>query len=708
MAESDKDEKIIREAKDRFKRCQEWESRQRSIALDDKRFRYGDSDNNYQWPNDLRTAREIDQQPCLTINKARQHCLQIVNDAKQNKPGVKISPVGNGATFEAAQVFDGIVRHIEYISNAETIYDCATENQVDTGMGYWRIVTDYATDDTFDQEIFLRRIKDPNSVYLDPDIREKDGSDARFAFVFDDMPKDEFIKLYPDCEDDISHAALGNDTGWITKDHVRVCEYYSRANRKDKLVAFAIVGIDGQPGEQQIIRLSELRKAVDKETIDAILADPETKTREILVDDIKWYKIGANKILDRRDWPGQYIPIVRLTGEESIIDGVWDAKGHVRYLKDAQRMYNYWTSSATEMVALQPKSPWIGSARAIQGYENYWKDANRISHSILPYNDIDEDGNVVAPPSRPAPPVMAPAYVTGMQVAQNELMMASGQYQSQMGQNENAKSGVAINARQRQGDNATYHFIDNLAVAIRYTGKILIDLIPKIYDTPRIIKIMARDGTPSDVAIDPQARQAYIEEQQETGEEVRSIFNPAVGKYAVVSEVGPAYATKRQEAFAALTDIMKSSPELMSIVGDLLFKSADFALSEEIAERLHRAIPKQILGEGPSPEVEQMQGQLQALQQALQAALEEIADKEKQLQDKQQDHEIRGYEAETKRLGTVANSVPEIGLDALKTVIQATISEMMAAQPMNVEIEESPMDEMQEADPMMQAQVPMQ
>jgi hypothetical protein len=698
VTKTDKDQKIIDEATKRFKLCQEWESRQRAVADDDVKFVNGDPDNNYQWPNDLRKARELDQQPCLTINKARQHCLQIINDAKQNKPGVKISPVGNGATFEAAQVFGGIVRHIEYTSNAETIYDCATENQVQGGIGYWRVVTEYASDDTFDQDIFLRRIKDPQAVYLDPDIREKDGSDARFGFIFEDMPRAEFVKLYPDCEDEVSHAPLGNSEGWITKDHVRVCEYYSRQNKKDKLVAFMNPNLGDGQGEQEILRLSDLKKTLPQDLIDAILADPETKVREILIDDIKWYKIAANKVIDSRDWPGSYIPIVRLIGEESIIDGVWDCKGHVRYLKDAQRMYNYWSSSATEMVALQPKSPWIAPAKSIEGYETYWQTANKIAHSILPYNDTDDQGNQIAAPSKAPPAVIAPAFINGMSIAQNELMMASGQYQSQMGQNENAKSGVAINARQRQGDNATYHFIDNLAVAIRYTGKILIDLIPKVYDTPRVIKIMAQDGTTSDVAIDPQARQSYLEDQEKTAEEAQVIFNPSVGKYAVISEIGPAYATKRQQAFDALTQIMGNSPELMQVAGDLLFKAADFPMADDLAERLHRMVPKNILGEGPPPEVEQMQQQLQGLQQALQAAIQQLADKDAEQKNRDAETSIKGYEAETKRIGTVANSVPEIGIDALRSVISATVQEMLSAQSLPQEVEEMPM-EMQEGGP---------
>jgi len=682
------DAKIIADAKKRFERCQTWESYCRSLADEDEKFVTGDSDNHFQWPGDMRQRRELDQQPCLTINKTRQHCLQVINDAKQNKPGVKISPVGGGATFEAAQVFDGIVRHIEYTSNAESVYDSATEKQVYRGIGYWRIITDYADENTFDQEIFIRRIKDPRSVYLDPDIRERDGSDAKFGFVFDDVPKDAFLAEYPDCDEAVNTAPLGNGDGWITKDHVRVCEYYVKGQKKDKLVAFINPGLVSDENDgQQIMRESELKKQFQPEIVDAIMKDPETKIRKIMIDDVQWYKIAADKIIDRRPWLGAYVPIARVVGEENVIDGKYDCKGHVRDLKDAQRQYNYWSSGATESVALQAKSPWIGATESIEGYEDVWKSANRVNHSLLAYNHMDEQGNVLPPPQRVAPPMMGPAFIKGLEISQNEMMMASGQFQSQMGENENAKSGVAINARQRQGDNATYHFIDNLAVAIRFTGKMLIDLIPKVYDTPRVIKILARDGTASDVQLDPDAQKSYFKEQQQTGEEVKAIFNPSVGKYAIVSEIGPAYATKRQQAFEAFTEIIRGNPDLMKVAGDLMFKAADFPMADELAERLKKLVPPELTDEAPPAEfvqaMEQSKQQIAALTQALTAAIEQLADKERELKDKSAEIDVKQYDAETRRVTGLSNAVPEIGLDALKGIIVQVLAEMNGAPEMH-------------------------
>src|SRR6185312_17277984 len=253
----------------------------------------------------------------------------------------------------------------------------------------------------------------------------------------------------------------------------------------------------------------------------------------------------------------KYIPIVRLPGTETVIDGIWDSKGHTRALINAQQMYNYNTSANVEYGALQTKAPWVAPSAAIENFEEYYKTANRVNHAYLPYNHIDEDGNPIPPPQRPAAPQASPAYVEQMKIAQNEMMMATGQYQAQLGENENAKSGVAINARQRQGDRATYHFIDNQAIAIRYTGKILIDLIPKIYDTKRIIRIEAKDNTIMNVTIDPNAEDSLQKVDSPNGkietdnqqQIVNLIFNPNVGNYAVQSDVGPSFATRRQEAF---------------------------------------------------------------------------------------------------------------------------------------------------------------
>lgn len=638
------DEKILKEAQQRFRRVSEWESHARKLALDDLKFGNADADNGWQWPDTLRKARDVDERPCLTINKVRQHCLQIINDARQNKPAVKIRAVGGDASAQSAKIYDGVVRHIEYISNAQAAYDTATTFQVYTGIGYWRVVTDYAGDDTFDQEIFIRRVKDPRAVYLDPDIAELDGSDARFGFVFDDLTKDEFEAKYPQYKDACCNTTLNNKSDWLDSEKVRVAEYYRRVERSEKLYLL--------PNGETV-----LESDIPREAMAALKADASVRSREITRQVIEWYLICGETIVERRDWPGKYIPLVRVVGEETIVEGRLDRKGHVRALKDPQRMYNYWTSSAVEFVALQGKMPYVAPVAAIEGVETYWETSNRINHAVLPYNHVDEQGNSIPAPERQQPPVMATAYMQGMEVASHEMMMVSGQYQAEMGAPSNEKSGVAILQRQRQGDNATYHFVDNLALAIRYTGKILIDLIPKVYDTPRIIRILAEDGTEEMVQVDPSARAALQEQVDERGRVVSRIFNPAVGKYEVEADIGPAFATRRQEAFNAFMQIAGQSPEIMQVAGDLMFKAADFPMADELAERLKRTIPPAVLGDAPPPEMQQMQAQVQQLQAMLEQAVQAVAQAKQEAASKAAETEIRAYDAETKRMQVLGPAI---------------------------------------------------
>lgn len=637
---------IISEAKRRFKRAQEWESRARSNFIDDLKFAEGDAVNGYQWPNDLLRNRDIDARPSLTINKTRGHNLQIINDAKQNKPGVAIRPVGNGATYESAQMLEGVVRHIEYISNAQVAYDTATEFQVKAGLGYWRVVTDYCNDDTFDQEIFIRRIKDPLSVYADPDAKEFDKSDSTFYFIFDDIPREVFDKKYPDYVSS-NTSILGADNGddWINRDQVRIAEYFRAVKNKDRYVLYT----DPTTGDQRTIRGSKL----PKDMLDKIIDDPMTQTREVELTEIEWFLIVGEEIKERKKWPGKYIPVVPVIGEESVIDGHMDRKGHTRAMLDPQRMLNFWASGATEFVALQSKTPYMAPAAAIEGYETFWESANKDNHAVLPYNHLGDDGQPIPPPQRQQPPIMAPAYVAGLQMAAEQMMMVSGQYQSSMGATSNERSGKAINERQRQGDLATYHYTDHLAIAIRFTGKILIDLIPHIYDTARILRIQAEDGTDIELQIDPKAQQSYQIQLAHDQTVAKHILNPSVGKYDVQADVGPGYGTKRQQAFDAISTVISQAPQLMSLVGDLLFQSADFPNADQVARRLKRMVPPQALGQGPSQQEQQLMQMVKVLQGQIAELTQAKLIDEIKLKGKDEMRDIDTYKAETDRMKVI-------------------------------------------------------
>lgn len=669
---------IVKQAKKHFTYGQDWEAVARTNFEFDYKFANGDTHNKYQWDNSLVISRELLDKPCLTINKTQQHNLMIINDAKQNKPGVRIRPVGDEASYEGAQIYQELIYHIEYISNAENVYDSATMWQVEAGIGYWRVATDYISDKSFDQEIYIRRIKDPRSVYLDPDINEVDGSDARWGQIFEDIEINLFKEKNPKWASIGTSSVLGNSAdAWITKNHIRVCEYFCKEEKQDKLVTWTWA--NGQV-LKKVTDLEDMEEYFYKELKKnkPLQEAHDFQERKIVTNDINWYKIAGDRVIDEGKWLGKYIPIVRLVGTETVIDGILDRKGHTRALINAQQMYNYNTSANVEYGALQTKAPWIAASAAIEGYEEYYKTANRVNHSYIPYNAIDDDGNVIPPPSRPAAPQASPAYVEQMKIAQNEMMMASGQYQSQFGENENAKSGVAINARQRQGDRATYHFIDNQAIAIRFTGKILIDLIPKIYDTPRIKKILAQDGSRINVKIDVDAQQGYQDVSNadkplmDNGQKVKEvIFNPDFGMYDIQADTGPSFATKRMETTQVLTTLFAADKDLTKIGGDILFKNMDFAGADTLALRFHKMLPPNISGDGPDPAteetmqrasqmIEMLQGQVAQLSQKLEDKDRELTEKGKRLD---LDHrktitqEAReDYKAETQRAKDLFNT----------------------------------------------------
>lgn len=693
---------IIKKAKERFKDCENWEAQARFRFEYDYKFAHGDTHNKYQWDNDLVLSRELESKPCLTVNKTRQHNLMIINDAKQNKPGVRIRPVGDEATYEGAQIYQELVYHIEYISSAENVYDSAVEWQVDAGWGYWRILTDYVSEKTFDQEIYIRRVKDPRSVYLDHNTNERDRSDARFGFIFEDVAHDLFKQQYPDWAYLAGAATtLGNSNDmWITKNYVRIAEYFYKEESQDKLVTFIM---NGRQILEKLSDLEDMEKQLYKEIKknENIWEQYEFKERDIITENITWCKIAGDRIIEEKEWLGKYIPIVFLPGTETVIDGVWDCKGHTRALINAQQIYNYNTSSNVEYGALQTKSPWLAPTQAIEGYEEYYKNANRSNYSYLPYNAIDDDGNVIPPPSRPASPQASPAYIEGLKIAQNEMMMASGQYQAQFGEAENAKSGVAINARQRQGDRATYHFIDNQAIAIRLTGKIIIDLIPKIYDTPRVKKILAQDGTRMNVDINTKAEFGLKEVGDpnnptvDNGQKVKEyIFNPDFGMYDIQADTGPSFATKRMETAAALMEIAKADKNFMGIGGDILFKNMDFAGADVVALRYNNVIPPNIKGGGLPPEVEETMNKsadlIEQLQQENAEVKQKLADKEKDLTIKAQNLDLNfrkegaiqareDYKAQTQRVKDLFNTASDgHGIDPdVQVVLKQLIRSMV-------------------------------
>jgi len=659
---------VMLEVRKRYRRCVEFESVARARFIEDIKFSYGDSDNGYQWPGNVRRSREQGSRPCLTMNVTRQHNLQIINDAKQSPAVINIRPVGNGASKEAADIFHGVTRYIESNSKAAAAYSTGREFQVCGGIGWWRIVTDYANEDSFDQDIFIEPVNDPLSVYYDPAAKRKDKTDARFMFVFDEVPREEFGEAYPKLKGLVGTFPLGmgeSYDGWLTRDTVRICEYFRKVMKKDQMISF----ID-ENGERKQVRKS----LFPANGLQELLGSPGTLVRDIFEETIEWKLIAGNRVVDETVWLGKYIPLVPVVGEEIIIDGIMDRKGHTRAMKDAQRMFNYNASAQVEFVALQTKSPWVGPAKAVEEYQGYWNNANRDNASFLPFNHVDDDGTPIPPPVRTDPPNASPAFESGMSTAFNQMMMVSGQWQNQMGMGGNERTGNAIERRQDQGDTATFHFRDNYEAALVTTGMMLVDLIPKIYDTKRVLLIQADDGTDLEIEINPAAKKAFEVQQLHDQQVVKRIFNPKVGKYSVIPQPGASYGTRREQTVRAMTLLLTQAPNLAGIIGDLMLSAMDFKEAQEAAIRLKRMVPPQALGQGPSEGEMLLQQQVAQLRNALEKALQQQGKDQLKLTARAELRNVNVYEAETKRIQALGDA---LGLDVegVKQLVKQLVSD---------------------------------
>jgi len=649
----------------------------RAAELDDLRFMAGSADNNYQWPSDVLSSRgssqgmTINARPCLTINKLPQHVRQVTNDQRQNRPTGKVIPSDDYADIEVAEIFNGMVRHIEYASDADVAYDTACDNQVTYGEGYIRLLTEYCDDNTFDQDIRIGRIRNSFSVYMDPMIQDPTGADAQWCFITQDLTKDEYERQFPDASvRSIQEQGVGDPSlsQWLSQDTVRIAEYFYVKHEPGTLNMYpdGLTATDGSR-EDKVARL---------------LFGKPTRTRTVDRKTIKWIKTNGFEVLQEQDWPGKWIPVIRVVGNEFEIDGELHISGLIRNAKDAQRMYNYWTSQEAEMLALAPKAPFIGYGGQFEGYEAQWKTANVNNWPYLEVNADATDalGNPLPLPQRAPPPLAQTGLIQAKMGASDDIKSTTGQYDSSLGATSNERSGKAILAREKQGDTGTYHYIDNLARAIRHVTRQCIDLIPKIYDTARIARIIGLDGEVSMARIDPMQPEPVRKIEDEEGNVIEKIYNPSVGKYDVVAVTGPAYATKRQEAAESMSQVLQGNPALWQVAGDLFVKNMDWPGAQEMSERLRKTIdPKILADDDKSPElqaaekqIEEMGGMLQQMQGALKNVEQSI--EAQQLRNDQFLAQVKAYDAETKRIGIMqAGMTPEQIQDTIDGTIDAAM-----------------------------------
>ena len=643
----------------------------REDELDDLRFMAGSPDNQWQWPADVLATRgsvqgqTINARPCLTINKLPQHVRQVTNEQRQNRPTGKVIPADDRADVRVAEIFDGMVRHIEYISDADVAYDTACDNQVTYGEGYIRILTEYAREDSFDQDIKIGRVRNSFSVYMDPAIQDPCGSDAEWCFITEDVSKADYERMFPDAAPVSSLLSQGvgdqSLSQWLSEDMVRIAEYFYYEHEKATLNLYPdnITAFSGSPQDKQLKQMfgKPLRsRAVDRKKV-------------------KWIKTNGFEILEERDWAGKFIPVVRVIGNEFEVDGQLYVSGLVRNAKDAQRMYNYWVSQEAEMLALAPKAPFIGYGGQFEGYEMQWKTANTNNWPYLEVNpDVTDGAGAVLPlPQRAPPPLAQTGLIQAKLGAADDIKGTTGQYDSSLGAQSNERSGRAILAREKQGDTGTYHFVDNLSRAIRYVTRQLVDMIPKIYDTARVARIVGMDGEVGMVRINPTQPEPVKEIRDENGLVIDKIYNPSVGIYDVCVTTGPGYMTKRQEALDAMSMLLQSNPQLWTVAGDLFVKNMDWPGAQEMAARFAKIIdPKVMEGEDQSPEMQMAKMQLEALTKELNQVVGMLQRVEQSIE--AQEVQIKAYDAETKRISAVqAGMTPE----QIQDIVMGTIAAAM-------------------------------
>jgi hypothetical protein len=655
----------------------------REDQLDDLRFMAGSSDNHYQWPADVLSVRgsvqgqTINARPCLTINKLPQHVRQVTNEQRQNRPSPNVIPVDDDADIEVAEIFDGMIRHIEYMSDADVAYDTACDNQVTYGEGYIRILTEYCDETSFDQDIKIGRIRNSFSVYMDPTIQDPCGADAEWCFITEDILKADYERLYPNAMpvSSIMVQGVGDQalSQWLSETTVRIAEYFYCDYKAETLNLYP----DGTTTYQGTPQDKMLRQMGLK----------PTRQRKLQAKRIKWCKTNGYEIIEEREWAGAYIPVIRVIGNEWSIEGQLEISGLVRNAKDAQRMYNYWVSQEAEMLALAPKAPFIGYGGQFEGYEEKWKTANTQNYPYLEVNpDVtDGAGNFLPLPQRAQPPMAQTGLIQAKMGASEDIKAATGQYNASLGMTSNERSGRAILARQREGDVGTYHYVDNLARAIRHVGRQLVDLIPKIYDTQRIARVIGVDGESKMVRLDPNQPEPVRKMVNEQGVVVAKIYNPGVGKYDVKVTTGPSYLTKRQESMDAMSQILQGNPNLWAAAGDLFVKNMDWPGAQEMAQRLKKMIDPKLLQEDDDPALQAANQQIQAMQQQMEQMYNMLQNVGKSME--AQKLRIDEYNAETKRIqavqaGMTPDQVQDVVMQTLKDVM--TAGDMVVAQQMGM------------------------
>jgi hypothetical protein len=606
----DTPEAFLSDAREKFQADVDYDRANRDWALEDLEFTAGN-----QWDPAVKEMREEQMRPCLTINVLPQFVGQVIGDRRLNKTTIKVRPFRDG-DVHVADVRSGLIKSIELYSRAERAYDAACEDQVTCGISALRVDLDYAANDVFDQDIFIRHVPNPLAVVWDRMSVDPTGKDAQRCFVIDRLPKKEYEKRFPDypCPTGFVDEGL-NTSEWWDSDSVQICEYWEMI---EKPALFAMMH-DGD--------VKDVTDLPEEEYVELLWRDPRTgapKLRKSYRTFARMHLVCGFAILEGPyELPLDRLPIIRVEGRVVRVGDDRVRFGLIRFAKDSQRLKNYWRSVAAESLALAPKAQWVGPEDAFEGREAEWERNHLASSTLLTYNK-----NASEAPQRLNPPPVPAALLQESQLNQQDIKDTTGLHDASLGMRSNEVSGRAIEARKSEGDVATVIYHDNLNHAIQEVGAVVNQLIPIAYDTVRTVRVIGED--------DEHKLKVINDPEDEDSPDVTK------GKYDVVLETGPSFSTQRREALDAMFKLIQTSPELMGVIGDLVAKYMDWPGAYEIYERLRKTPGIQQFidpeekeeGKPPSPEKQMQMQQMQMQQQAAQQAMEmEMEQKQLELEE---------------------------------------------------------------------------
>lgn len=593
------DQDILQDAYALWREIDDFESETRKKMRDDILFEAGET-----WDKTTKQTREGLSRPALSIPRINQFTNHIKNSLRQSKPSIKVSARGADSEIveqkriKAAENRQGLIRAIQYDSQAVDAYQHAFDEAVTCGRGFILITTDYVSDKTFDQEIKIDFIRNGLNVYIDKAREKPDYSDATHGFILTKMRREVFKAKYPDA-DPVSWEPT-SDNKWFDSDFIWVVDFWCIWAKKREFFRLPN-GITGYTDE--ITGISPEAQ----EEVKAAMAQPETKKRKVLAPQVWYYKMTATEILEKKPILGKYIPIIPILGVEKIIDGNLEIKGLVRDMKDICKMYNYAASQEAERLSMSPKIPYVAATGQIEGYEKLWENANDSSISVLPYKPVSVGGHLVGAPQRQQPIPIDSGLIQAKQGYLDDMKAVSGIDYPSLGMLGPERSGVAIQELKRGADIANLHYMDNMRICINHAGRIINNWLPEVYDTRRIVKILGEELDEKEIELG--ARDQDMDE-----------ITLGDGDYDVVVTMGANFNTKRQESMEFMMELVRVAPQITPLIYDLLVKNMDAPGAQEISERLKKTIPPEILDEqgGEKQLAAQLQQAMQQLRQSAQ------------------------------------------------------------------------------------------